>query len=55
MGDRFYKLSHKYYGDVELWWVIPWFNQIATEIDVSLGDILEIPFPLETVLRIAKF
>jgi hypothetical protein len=54
-GDRFYKLADKYYGDVELWWLIPWFNQILSESSLSLGDIVEIPLPLSAVLRIARF
>lgn len=54
LGDRFYKLADHYYNDVGLWWIIPWFNQKPTEFHFVLGDIVEVPFPLTTVLRIAR-
>jgi len=50
LGDRFYKLADKHYGDSELWWVIAWFNMTPTESHLKLGDSLSIPFPLEIVL-----
>lgn len=51
LGDRYYKLSHKYYGDSRFWWVIAWYNMKPTEGHVNIGDVLAIPFPLEKVLR----
>jgi len=54
LGDRYYKLAHKYYGDPSLWWVIAWFNQMPTESHIALGDVLDIPFPLESVLTFFK-
>lgn len=50
LGDRYYKLASKHYGDGELWWVIAWFNKMPTESHLKLGDIVQIPFPLERVL-----
>ena len=47
IGDRFWKLSAKYYNRADLWWVIAWFNQMPTEGQVSIGDIVAIPLPLE--------
>ena len=49
-GDRYYKLAYKYYGDKELWWVIAHFNQKPTESHVSPGDVVFIPYPLDSVL-----
>ena len=46
LGDRYYKLAHKYYGDSELWWVIAWYNQKPTEAHLNIGDTLRIPTPL---------
>jgi len=46
-GDRYFKLAHEYYGNSKFWWVIAWFNQKPTEASVELGDVLEIPLPLE--------
>tara|TARA_R110000824_G_scaffold175566_6_gene354116 strand:- start:232 stop:564 length:333 start_codon:yes stop_codon:yes gene_type:complete len=50
VGDRYFKLADKYYGDAELWWVIAFFNQKPTEFDINAGDIIYIPTPLETTL-----
>jgi len=51
VGDRLYKLAYEHYGDPSFWWVIAWYNQVALEGDIILGDVVEIPFPLEQVLR----
>ena len=51
VGDRFYKLSHKYYGDAKYWWVIAWFNKKPTESHVEFGEVIYIPLPLERVLQ----
>ena len=50
LGDRFYKLAHKAYGNPELWWVIAWFNKKPTDAHVKHGDAIHVPFPLEMVL-----
>ena len=54
LGDRFYKLAHQHYGNSELWWVIAWFNQTPMEAQVTLGDVIEIPLPIERVLRMLE-
>ena len=51
VGDRFYKLAAKHYGTPTYWWVLAYFNQTPTEADLTLGDVMFIPFPLERVLR----
>ena len=48
-GDSFYKLSHQYYADSKLWWVIPWFNKKPLLSDYSFGDSVEIPLNLPNV------
>ena len=50
MGDRFYKLAHKHYGEADLWWVIAWFNLTPTESHLQLGQTIQIPYPLERIL-----
>tara|TARA_R110002020_G_scaffold46215_8_gene131603 strand:+ start:942 stop:1280 length:339 start_codon:yes stop_codon:yes gene_type:complete len=50
MGDRYYKLANKYYGDPTLWWVIARFNQKPTESHLVAGDVVQIPLPVERVL-----
>jgi nucleoid-associated protein YgaU len=54
VGDRFYKLAHKYYGDSSWWWVIARFNARPTESHVELGDMIIIPLPLSDALRIVR-
>lgn len=49
-GDRYYKLADEYYQDTDYWWVIAWFNSIPTEAHLNIGDIIQIPTDLETVL-----
>jgi len=51
VGDRLYKLAHKYYGDSKLWWVISYYNKAPTEAHFALGDIVEIPLPLDKLLE----
>ena len=43
MGDRFHKLSQRYYGNYEDWWVIALFNGTPTEAHLKYGDIIGIP------------
>ncbi|MAF24130.1 hypothetical protein CL634_00885 [bacterium] len=53
VGDRYYKLAHKHYGNVKYWWVLAWYNRKPTESHVKLGEMVFIPLPLDDVLRIA--
>ena len=53
-GDRYYKLSAKYYGNPQYWWVIAWWNGRPTEADVNGGDVLYIPLDLERALRVMR-
>ena len=52
LGDRYYKLAHKYYGDASFWWVIAWYNAVPIEADLSFGDIIEIPVNLASALDV---
>ena len=52
LGDRYYKLAHKYYGDSSFWWVIAWYNAVPIEADLSYGAMIEIPVNLNAVLEI---
>ena len=49
-GDRFFKLAHKYYEDATKWWVIALYNQKPTEFEVSLGETVYVPVPLDVVM-----
>jgi len=50
LGDRYYKLAYKHYGDPALWWVIAWYNQAPTESHLTIGEDVEVPFPIDKVL-----
>ena len=50
VGDRYFKLAEQYYSDVSLWWVIALYNQKPTESHLKVGDIVYVPYPLESVL-----
>jgi|TARA_A100000172_G_scaffold79866_1_gene67943 nucleoid-associated protein YgaU len=50
VGDRYYKLAAKHYGNPRLWWVIAHYNKKPTEADVQLGGLIYVPLPLERVL-----
>tara|TARA_A100001515_G_scaffold115643_1_gene97314 strand:- start:275 stop:622 length:348 start_codon:yes stop_codon:yes gene_type:complete len=51
-GDRFFKLAHDYYGDVNYWWVIPLFNNVPTEHHLDIGEEIFIPIDKEVVTSI---
>ena len=50
VGDRYSKLAHEHYNDVEMWWVIAMFNRSPTEAFLRKGDLIYIPKPLERVI-----
>jgi|TARA_R110000803_G_scaffold90872_1_gene158315 hypothetical protein len=52
VGDRFYKLSSKYYNNPEYWWVIAWFNKKPTEQHIELGETILVPLFLDELLSI---
>jgi len=51
-GESFQRLAYEYYGDPELWWLIPWINNKPTEFHVKRGDILFIPTHLRDALKL---
>ena len=53
-GDRYYKLAYKYYGDVNLWWIIAWYNQAPTESHLIPGEKIFIPTSLSNALQILR-
>jgi hypothetical protein len=55
LGKRLYKLSHQHYGDSQYWWVIALFNGISIESEISFGDVIKIPVPLDIVLNLYGF
>lgn len=54
VGDSLSKISFKHYGDARYWWLIAWFNTKPTDFHCKVGDIIEVPLPLEEVLLKAR-
>ena len=52
-GDKMYKLSDKYYGKTDYWWLIAWFNKMPLDFFYRPGQIVYIPVPLEEALYYA--
>ena len=55
LGDRYWNLAHKYYGNPKFWWIIAWYNMSPTEGHLKAGDVVYIPFPLDKILSYFKF
>jgi len=53
-GDRLFKLADKHYGDPKLWWIIAWYNNKPTEDHLSVGDLIQIPLPLDRVYGLLR-
>ena len=51
VGDRYYKLASQFYGNPKYWWIIAHYNKKPTEADLTVGDIIYIPTPLEKILN----
>jgi len=54
VGTRYSKLAEKYYQDARLWWVIAQYNLKPTEAHVRVGDVIQIPTPIEEVLKVMR-
>jgi hypothetical protein len=54
VGDKFYKLADRYYGDSRDWWIIAKFNNKPTESHVKIGETLLIPTPVQEALNVMK-
>jgi hypothetical protein len=52
--DAYWKLAQKHYNDPSYWWVIAYINKTPVDSQLSPGDIIEIPKPLDRVLNIIK-
>ena len=52
VGDNFWKLSTRFYGDPKYWYIIAKFNNTPTPSHVSIGDIIKIPIGLNIALRV---
>ena len=53
-GDKYWKLAAKHYGNGRYWWIIARYNNRPTEAHVRPGAVLNIPKPLDKILRYYK-
>ena len=53
-GDRFWRLSSKYYGQPKYWWVIARWNFSPTESHLEIGQEIRIPLDLQKVIGLIK-
>ena len=53
-GDMYWRLSSRYYGDSQYWWVIASFNKRPTEHLNKIGDVIEIPINLADALQVVE-
>ena len=51
VGDKFWALADAFYGDAKYWYLIARHNNMPTEANVSLGDIIKIPINLSQALQ----
>jgi hypothetical protein len=54
IGDRYYKLSYRYYNTVNDWWIIALYNNKPTESDIMIGETIYIPADPVTFLKNIK-
>ena len=45
------KLADRYYSEPTLWWVIAYYNLTPTELYVIPGMNIQIPYPIEDIIR----
>ena len=50
VGDNYYKLAEQKYGDKDYWWVIAWYNNKPSDTLLMVGDVITIPYPVETLV-----
>lgn len=53
ISTKMYKLSNKYYGSPDYWWLIAWYNKKPTDSHFKVGDPVYIPLPFEKMISIA--
>ena len=55
LGDSYWKVANKFYGDPKLWWILAWFNRKPTEAHCVPGTTIQIPGPVEELLSLFNY
>ena len=50
--DKLYNISQKYYNSPDFGWLICYTNKLGSELEIKIGDNLDIYFPLGKVLEL---
>lgn len=50
--DKLYTISQKYYNSPEYGWLILYTNKLSSELQIDIGSVLNIYFPLEGLLEL---
>jgi len=53
-GDMYWRLSTRFFGDPQYWYVIAAFNEKPTESHNKVGDVLKIPTSLADALQVVR-
>ena len=53
-GDMYWRLSTRFFGDPQYWYVIAAFNERPTESHNRVGDVLKIPTNLADALQVVQ-
>lgn len=50
--DKLYMISQKYYESPEYGWIILYTNKLSSELQLKVGSVLNIYFPLQGILEL---
>jgi hypothetical protein len=50
VSTKLYKLADEFYGDMDLWWVIGYYNNKPIDLSWNVGDEIIIPTPVRIIL-----
>ena len=48
---KLYKLSEKYYGTTEHWWIIGLVNYKPTDVEWANGDLIRVPVDINEIIN----
>jgi len=54
VSDKLFKISQKYYGSTEFWWIIGILNGKPTDAHYSIGDVVNIPSKPNQIVELLR-
>ena len=52
VGDRYWRIAERQYGDKSLWFIIARFNNKPTEAHIQPGDLIKIPTDVRLAMEV---